>query len=259
MNFERIVFVQIDKFNNNNFNISVCVAKRLNSELSVFLFNINDHIVNEIESQLKGSGIKYTIKKFKTVAELEESIDNVRPDIIMLTEEKINPLKHIFTHTKTEKILKYMEDYNLILLQENESDIQKAVIDISDTSTKYYIQNSYEFVKKIVGEVTFIYAFFEDAYQLSIKRTHTEEEAQDIMKVIFEEKKKEIIRKIEEAINGKEYKLLSFEGDPKKEIGYFAKEKGFNFLIIDNKIKDKQNFIENLQISLGIFLDEEID
>ncbi len=256
MPFQKIAFVQIEEFNEKNFSIAKCISSKLNAQLFIFLLQIKADILPKIEEELKKENISYQIKSFDEIKSLKSHIQQESPDIVILTEEKINPLKHIFTHTHAEKLLKHVENFNIILLQENEDNIQKALIYVTKDSTEFYIKNSYEFINQIVGKVTFVYSFFEDAYQVSIKKTHTEEEAEEILEAMFDEKKREISQKIKKAINDKPYKLITILGEPKKDINLFAKGKGYNFLIISNTVEDKKSFIENLQISLGIFLDK---
>ncbi len=256
MPFQKIVFIQIEKFNVDNFQVVKDIAEKLNANLFVFLLKIPDDIFIKLERELKKENINYQLKSFGDIKSLKSHLNSENPDIVILTEERINPLKHIFTHTHAEKLLKHVENYNIILLQENEDNIQKALIYVTKDSTEYYIKSSYEFLSKVVGKVSFLYSFFEDAYQVSIKKTHTEEEAEEILEMMFDEKKKEINAKIKEAIGDKPYKLITILGEPKKDINLFAKSKGYNFLIISNHVEDKKSFIENLQISLGIFLDK---
>ncbi len=256
MSFQKLAFVQIEEFDKNNFQIVKCMASKLEADLFIFLLKIESSTLQNIENELKNENINYHIKSFDDIKSLKIHLTKEKPDIVILTEKKINPLKHIFTHTPAEKLLKHIEDFNIILLQENENNIQKALIYVTQKSTEFYIKNSYDFIERIVGKVTFVYSFFEDAYQVSIKKTHTEEEAEEILEAMFDEKKKEISEKIKKAINDKPYKLITILGEPKKDINLFAKEKGYNFVIISTTVEDKNSFIENLQISLGIFLDK---
>jgi hypothetical protein len=257
MPFQKLAFVQIGKFNQKNFQIVKCITNRLNGTLYIYLLNVKEFNLQKLEQELKEEGIHYEVEIFDDIKTLKSKITEHNPDIVILTEEKINPLKHIFTHTSAEKLLKHIENYNIILLQENEDNIQKALIYVTKDSTEFYIKNSYEFVKQIIGKVTFVYSFFEDAYQVSIKKTHTEEEAEEILEAMFDEKKKEINERIKKAINNEPYKLITILGEPKKDINLFAKSKGYNFMIVSNNVEDKKALIENLQISLGIFLDKE--
>ena len=257
MPFEKIAFIQIEKFNKNNFQIVKCISQRLGSTLYVFLLNIDGNTIVEVEKELKDENIIYHLKSFDDIKSLKSHISKENPDIVILTEEKINPLKHIFTHTPAEKLLKHVENFNIILLQEHEDNIQKALIYVTSKSTDFYIKNSYEFIKKIIGKVTFVYSFYEDAYQVSIKKTHTEEEAEEILEAMFDEKKKDIDNKIKKVLKEEDYRLITILGEPKKDLNLFAKNKGYNFVIISSKVEDKNSFIENLQISLGIFLDKE--
>ncbi len=255
MTFQKIIFIQMEKFNEKNFNISQCIAGKLEAELLIFLYKLSGDVLTFIEEKLKGTNIKYRIKSFDDLKSLKATINKENPDLVILTEEKINPLKHIFTHTNAEKLLKTIEKYNVIFLQEDEDNIQKALIYVNKEVSEFYIKTAYEFVKKIIGEVTFVYSFYEDFYELTIRKTHTEEEAEEIIEAMIEEKEKEIVRKIENAVQNQPYHLITILGEPKKEINLFAIERGFNFIIVNSKVKDKTAFIENLQVSLGIFLD----
>ena len=256
MPFQKIAFVQIEEFNDKNFQIVKCITQKLKAELFIFLLKIEAGILTKIEKELRDEKISYQIKTFDEIKSLKSHIQEVNPDIVILTEEKINPLKHIFTHTPAEKLLKHVENYNIILLQENENNIQKALIYVTKDSTEFYIKISYEFINQIIGKVTFVYSFYEDFYELTIRKTHTEEEAEEILEAMFDEKKKEISQKIKNAIDDKPYKLVTILGEPKKDINLFAKSKGYNFVIISSTVEDKKSFIENLQISLGILLDK---
>jgi len=256
MPFQKIAFVQIEEFNEKNFSIAKCISSKLNAQLFIFLLQIEADILPKIEEELKKENINYQIKSFDEIKSLKSHIQQESPDIVILTEEKINPLKHIFTHTHAEKLLKHVENFNIILLQENEDNIQKALVYVNKEVSEFYIKTAYEFVKKVVGEVTFVYSFYEDFYEVTIRKTHTEEEAEEILSAMIEEKEKEIVRKIENAIENQPYHLITILGEPKKEINIFAIERSFNFVIVSSNVKDKTAYIENLQVSLGIFLDK---
>ncbi len=255
MDFSKNVFVQIGNFNWNNFSLAKDISKKLGNGLYIVLVDIDEETISSIKERLKHLNDNFHINVFSSISEAKTFLEELKPTLVMVTQEKVEPLVHVFKLTDAEKFVKGLEDFNILLLWEEAEKIGKILINIDyETSTEKYIKLSYEFSSKIAEEFDFVYSFYESFYEHKLRKTHTEDEAKQLLAKMFEEHIESIEEKIEKAL-GKRIPIKVIKGDPKKEVPYYSRIHGYDLLIINRSIEDKESYIENTENSIGILLD----
>ncbi len=256
MTFKKNVFVQIDKFNWKHFYLAKDIAKALGNGLYIVLVGFSEEKKEKVDKQLKDAGFSYDIKLFETTGEAKAFLEEMKPDLVIISQEKVDPFIHIFKITDAEKFVKKLNEYNLLLLWEDTEKIEKILINMDyETATEEYVKISFEFASKVAKEFEFIYSFFESFYEYRLRKTHPDEEAKQLLTQMFEEHVGKIKDVMKKAIGDNPVKLRVIKGDPKKEVPYFSRTHKYDLLIINAHIEDRESYIENTENSVGIFLD----
>ncbi len=250
-----ILLVFPHKFVENTLYLSAKFSKVFDAKLLVFIIQKKGKISQEnIENKLKELNVKYEIfvEENGIKGKIEEFYEKHKPDMIIVPHEKIDPMLHIFKHPATEKFAEKFDDCHIIFPVEEARDIKKSLIYVDpDDDTEDFVKNAYEILSR-VSSVEFIYAFYEEYYEYSLMKTHPEEEARKILQEMYEEGLEKSRRLIAKAI-GKEITLKVIKGDPKKEVPFFATEHNYDLLGINIENENKKSFIENTEISIGLF------
>ncbi len=258
MPVDKIIFLQKGKINFNNLQVASFISHRLKKKLILFLIEIPENQKEKAKDQLFSLDIDFEIRNQIEYGEAKDEIKSEKPDLLIMTREKISPFEHIFKLTSSEKFIKGFEYINILLLQEDCKKIEKILINIDrDTSTLYYIKSAFSFAKKLGVDFQMITSFCEIFYENRLKKTHPDEEAKKLVSDIFKEHIDAVKRKIAESIGGENVELIVVKGDPKKEIPYYARKNLYDLLIINEDIEEKDSYIENSEMSVGIFKDEE--
>ncbi len=230
-------------------------ARVFSSKLLVLVLEKKEGIdEKQIKDQLNQLNINYQlyVEKNGIKEKITQYVENYSPDMIIIPHEKIDPMVHIFKHPATEKFVEKFDKTHIIFPLKETKDIQKSLIYVDpDSDTPEYLKSAFEILSR-VSQVEFIYAFHEEYYEYSLMKTHPEEEAKRIIKQLYEEgleKSKQLIAK---AV-GKEIVLKVIKGDPKKEVPFFAFTNNYDLLGINIHHEDKKSFIENSEISIGLF------
>jgi len=257
MPVDKVIFFQEKSVNFNNLKVVKKIAQKLDKKLLLLLINVPEEEKQKVLVFLQDTGIDYEIKNQMEFESAKEEIKREKPDLLVLTQEKISPLEHIFRITSSEKFVKEFEDINILMLLEDVDDIKKVLINVDkETSSSFYIKSTYLFVKKLGVEFDFITSFYESFYEYRLKKTHPDEEAKQLVLDLFKEHVEIVKRKLAESLEGEKVELIVIKGDPKKEIPYFARRKKYDLLIINEDIDDRESYIENSETSVGIFKDE---
>lgn len=255
MDFSRNVFIQIENFNWKNFALAKEISKKLGNGLYVVLVGFEKEEENKIKKRLNEIETTLHINVFSSIGEAKTFIQDFKPTLVMVTQEKVNPLVHVFKLTEAEKFVKGLNDFNILLLWEDSQKIEKILINLDyDTVTETYIKLAYEFSSKVSKEFDFVYSFYESFYENKLKKTHADEEAKKLLIEMFEEHVQTLEEKLKEAI-GKEISLKVIKGDPKKEVPYYSRTHNYDLLVINQSIDDKESYIENTENSIAILLD----
>lgn len=258
MPVNEIIFYQEEKVSFNNLKVAKYIAEKLGKKLILLLVDIPEEDKEKIVKELSTNNIDFEIRNQIKPPEVKEKITEEKPDLLILTREKISLLKHIFKGSPSEKFVLSLENVDILLLQEDVEKIEKILINVDkETSTPFFISQSFEFANKISSDVKFITSFHESYYEISLQKTHPEDEAKKIVLELFNEHISIIKEKIAKALKGKKTELIIVKGDPKKEVPYYARRNGYDLLIINENIGNKESYIENSEMSVGIFKDKE--
>ncbi|NPA12833.1 MAG: universal stress protein [Aquificae bacterium] len=254
MPVNQIIFYQKEEINFNNLNLVCQLAEKLQKKLTVFVEAVPEEDIQKTEEKLKNCNAETEIK----VGFELDVVEREKPDLLVITQEKISPLEHVFKITSSERIAKKIDEVNLIMLQEDANQLKKVLINIDrETATTFFIQTAYTFAKKLEVEFDFITCFHETFIEYRLRKTHPEEEAKQLVAELFKEHIEDVEEKIKKALNLPKVKLLVIKGDPKKEIPYFARVKNYDLLIINHNIEERVSYIENSEKSIAIFQDKE--
>ncbi len=253
-----VIFLQREKVNFNNLKVVKEIAKKLDKKLVLLFVDVPEEEKEKAKKQVEEENISYELKNQLDFGEAKEEIKAEKPDLLVVTQEKISPLEHIFRITSTEKLVKDFENLDIILLQEDADSINSVLINVDkETATEYFISSAYLFVKKLGVKFDFVTSFYESFYENRLKKTHPDEEAKQILVGMLEEYVETVKTKLAKALKGEKIEFLILKGDPKKEIPYYARKKKYDLLLINENIEDKESYIENSEISVGIFKDKE--
>jgi len=257
MPVNKVIFFQKDHINFNNLKVVKTIAEKLDKKLVLLLIDIPEEERLEVLRVLSDSSVEFELKNNLEFGEAKEHIKQEKPDLLVVTQEKVSPLEHIFRLTSSEKLVKSFENIDILMLLEDTDSINKVLINIDkETSTPFYIKSAFLFVKKLGVQFDFITSFYESFYEYRLKKTHPDEEAKQLVLDLFKEHVEVVKRKIIEGLKGEKVELVVIKGDPKKEIPYYARKKGYDLLIINEDIENKESYIENSETSVGIFKDE---
>ncbi|SNZ08174.1 hypothetical protein SAMN06265182_1196 [Persephonella hydrogeniphila] len=258
MPVNKIIFLQQKKLNFNNLDVAIFISEKLQKKLILYLIDIPQEEKEKAVSVLSSKDVDFDIKNQLEFDEATEEIEAEKPDLLIVTQEKISPLEHIFKITTSEKLVKKLENLDIIMLKEDEYRINKVLINIDkESSTPYYIKSAYLFASKLGVDFNMITSFYESFYENRLRKTHPDEEAKQLVAELFKEHIDTVKRKIAEALSGEEAELIIIKGDPKKEIPYYARTHEYDLLVINEDIKDRESYIENSETSISIFKDKE--
>ncbi len=256
MAFTKNVFVQIEIFNWKNFFLALELSKKLGNGLSLILIKFSEEEKNKILDEIREKGIDINFSSFDDFGEARTFLDEFKPDLVILTQQKLNPFKHIFFLTDAEKFIKGLNDFNTLLLWEDAEKIEKILINVDlETSTEKYVELAFQFASSITENYDFVYSFYESFYEYRLSKTHATEEAKQLVAQMFEEHVDRIKNLIAKTLKGKEVSLKVIKGDPKKEVPYYLRKNNYDLLLINQSIEDKESYVENTENSVGILLD----
>ncbi len=256
MAFTKNVFIQIETFNWKNFFLALGVSKKLGNGLFLVLINFSEEEENSILKKIKEKGIDIEFSSFSDFGEARTFLDEFKPDLVILTQQKLNPFEHIFHLTDGEKFIKGLNEFNTLLLWEDAEKVEKILINIDlETSTEKYIKLAFKFASSITKNYDFVYSFYESFYEHRLSKTHATDEAKQLVAQMFEEHVDRIKNLIAKSLKGKEVSLKLIKGDPKKEVPYYSRKNNYDLLLINQSIEDKESYIENTENSVGILLD----
>ncbi len=258
MPVNKIIFLQKEKINFNNLKVVSFITKKLQKKLILLLIDIPENQKEKVKDQLFSLDIEFEIRNQIEFSEAKDEIKTEKPDLLIVTREKISPFEHIFKITSSERFIKGFENIDIILLQEDCDKLEKILINVDkETSTLYYIKSAYIFAKKLGVDFHMITSFYEVFYENRLRKTHPDEEARQLVAQLFKEHLDIVKEKIAKALEGEKVELIVAKGDPKKEVPYYARKHHYNLLIINEDIEEKESYIENSEMSVGIFKDEE--
>ncbi len=256
MDFTRNVFVQIEKFNWKNFSLAKDIAKRLGNGLYIVLVSFDKDEEEKIKKEVAKVCPNNKINSFSSFGEAKTFLEDFKPSLVMISQEKIDPLLHVFKLTEAEKFIKGLTNFNILLLWEEAEKADKILINVDyETATERYIQIAYDFASKVAKEFTFIYSFYESFYEYRLMKTHADEEAKKLVAEMFKDHVSTVKTLIKNALGKEDMPLLVIKGDPKKEVPYYSRTHEYDILIINQSIDSKESYIENTENSIGIFLD----
>ncbi len=242
MNIEKIAFIIEEKRDLNLLPLIEDISKKLNAQLKIFT----------IDPSIAG----YECIDTDIFSAIEKVINLYSPDLISLHKENVDVFKRIFKDPEYVKLAKKFKDNNFLFILDETKAISKIGIAIDfpdDFDFTDYAQTSYNFCKALEVKPTFIYSFYEEFYEMALLKTHTEEEAREIL----EQMKQEKINKIKKILNKiapqEDYELVVLSGEPKKEIPFYLHENKFDLGIISHHINDEEDYLENIEISIAIF------
>jgi len=258
LDLNTILLVFPEQIVKNTVYLSSKFVRAFNAKLIVLVLEKKESIdETNLKENLNQLNINYQIhiEKNGIKEKINDYIEKFSPDMIVLPHEKIDPMVHIFKHPITEKFVEKFDKTHVIFPLKETKDIQKSLIYIDpNNDTEAYIKSAFEILSR-VSLAEFIYSFHEEYFEYSLMKTHPEAEAKSIIKQLYEEgieKSKQLIAK---AI-GKEITLKVIKGDPKKEVPFFAMTNDYDLLGININHEDKKSFIENTEISIGLFKGE---
>lgn len=258
MPVNKIIFLQKDKVNFNNLKVVSFISQKLQKKLVLFLIDIPENQKEKVKDQLFSLNIEFEIRNQIEYGEAKDEIKSEKPDLLIVTREKLSPFEHIFKIASSERFIKGFEYIDIILLQEDCDRIEKILINVDrETSTHYYIKSAFTFAKKLGIDFKMITSFYEIFYENRLRKTHPDEEAKELVLNLFKEHVDEVKRKIAESLEGENVELIIVKGNPKKEIPYYARKNQYDLLIINEDIEEKESYIENSETSVGIFKDKE--
>ena len=258
MPVNEIIFLQKENVNFNNLKVASFISQKLKKKLILFLVDIPENQKEKVKDQLFSLNIDFEIRNQIEYREAKDEIKAEKPDLFIITREKISPFEHIFKITSSERFIKGFEYIDILLLQEDCDKIEKILINVDrETSTLYYIKSAFTFAKKLGVGFQMITSFYEIFYENRLKKTHPDEEAKQLVADLFKEHVDAVKEKIARSLEGENVELIVIKGDPKKEIPYYARKNQYDLLIINEDIKEKESYIENSEMSVGIFKDEE--
>ncbi len=256
MDFTRNVFVQIETFNWKNFSLAKEIAKKLGNGLYIVLVGFDEEEEKKIKEEVEKVCPNNKINSFSSFGEAKTFLEDFKPSLVMVSQEKIDPLVHVFKLTEAEKFIKGLNEFNILLLWEEAETADKVLINVDyETSTEKYIQIAYDFATKVSKEFTFIYSFYESFYEYRLMKTHADEEAKKLVAEMYKEHVSTVKSLIKRALNREDLPLLVIKGDPKKEVPYYSRTHKYDILLINQSIESKESYIENTENSIGIFLD----
>ena len=212
-----------------------------------------DFIIYTIDENFKNEGFKFTSNNLEETIKTILEVEN--PDLIILHKEKIDPFISIIIKPEHVKILEKFKEANFLFLDENITKINKVgvVIDFEeDIDDTQFLKEAYEISSILDGEPEFIFSFYEEYYEMALMKTHTEEEAREIINQMRQEKVESIKTKLATALDGKPAKLKVLSGDPKKRIPLYLHENKFDLAILSHHTSHLDNYVSNIEISIAI-------
>ncbi len=242
MNIKKIAFIIEEKRDLNLIPLVEELAKKLNAELKIFTIDSSITQFECIDTDVKSA--------------IEKIINLHSPDLISLHKENVDVFKRIFKDPEYVKIAKKFKDNNFLFILDDTKAITKIGIAIDfpdDFDFSEYAETSYNFCKSLGITPVFIFSFYEEYYEMALLKTHTEEEAREILEEMKQEKINRIKRILNKVAPQQDYQLVILSGEPKKEIPFYLHENKFDLGIISHHINDEEDYLENIEISIAIF------
>ncbi len=212
-----------------------------------------EFLIYTIDESLKEESFKFISSNLEeTIKEILEEED---PYLIILHKKKVDPFISIISKPEYIKILDKFKKANFLFLDENAKKIEKVgvIIDFEeDVDYTQFLKEAYEISSILDGEPEFIFSFYEEYYEMALIKTHTEEEAKDIINQMRQEKVELIKTKLATALDGKPAKLKILSGDPKKRIPLYLHENKFDLAILSHNTNHLDNYVSNIEISIAI-------
>jgi hypothetical protein len=245
MFFRNIVFVIEDEGDLKFLLFIENLATKL--EASLYYLTINPNLTIDGNAKYISKNLEETISY---------ALNSIKADLVITHRKKIDPFKMIFSKPEYVKLAEEFNNARFLFLREDTSKINKIGIAIDfDDEEDYieYIKVSYAFSKALDVEPEFLFSFNQVYYETALTKTHTVEEAKQIISEMLETKINKIKENLAKALNGEKAVLKVLKGEPKREIPYYIHENNFELCIISSHIKNKLSYLENIEVSIGIF------
>ncbi|HIE59549.1 MAG TPA: hypothetical protein EYH43_04380 [Persephonella sp.] len=245
MIFKNVVFIIEDEGDLKFLSFIKNLATKLG--VSLYYLTINPNLTIDGNAKYISNNLEETISY---------ALNSIKADLVIAHRKKIDPFKMIFLKPEYVKLAEKFSNARFLFLREDVSQINKigVAIDFEDEENYIdYLKASYEFSKALDIEPEFLFSFNQVYYETALTKTHTEEEARQIIQEMLETKINKIKENLAKALNGKEAILKVLKGEPKREIPFYIHENNFDICIISSKIKNKVSYLENIEVSIGIF------
>ncbi len=209
--------------------------------------------VYTISDELKEKGFK--LVSHDIIETLEKIISEENPQLVVLHKEKVDPFKLIVSKPEYIKIAEKFSKTNFLFLNDDAEDIRKigVVLDFKESDNiEDFLKSAYDFSMLFKIEPEYIFSFYEEYYELALLKTHTEDEAKQILNNMREEKIELIKGKLAKALDGKPVILKVLSGDPKKRIPLYLHENNFDIAVLSHSTDGLLHYLENIEISIAI-------
>jgi len=180
MLFKNIAFIIEDEGDLKYFLFLENLSNKLNA--SLYYLTINPNLTINGNAKYISSNLEETISY---------ALNSIKADIVVLHRKKIDPFKMIFSKPEYVKLAEEFENTKFLFLREDINEIKKIGIAIDfEDNTDYvnYLKSSYEFSKTFDTEPEFLFSFNQVYYETALTKTHTVEEANQIIKEMLEAK-----------------------------------------------------------------------
>ena len=227
------------------------IEERLSLKVAVFASEVPKE---ELEKVLKN------FRSFEIISETDEFlevIERVDPYLVLLPRPRISPLVHAFKKPWSEALVEETDRWNFLLVWEDTERIKSALV-YTDRANCFegYLKGVYKFLTNWGLEFKFVTVFDEEAVDILIEREYPEEEAKEILGKIFEDYISSIRKCIKEKIGLEEVDLIPLKGDTIRSLDFFAVKHKWDLVILPHSVRNKSDFVESLQTSLGLFSQE---
>lgn len=245
MVFKNIVFIIEDEGDLRFLLFIENLATKLRA--SLYYLTINPNLTIDGNSKYVSNNLEETISY---------ALNSIKADLVITHRRKIDPFKMIFLKPEYVKLAEEFSSARFLFLREDVSQINKIGIAIDFEEEENYVdypKASYKFSKALDIEPKFLFSFNQVYYETALTKTHTKEEAKQIIREMLETKVNKVKENLAKALNGKEAILKVLKGEPKREIPFYIHENNFDICIISSKIKNKVSYLENIEVSIGVF------
>jgi len=238
--------------------IAFIIEDEKDTKIYNFLQNLKERKNIEIITYTTKETIKFNSARYIS-SDIIETVENVIekeiPDLIVVHKENVDPFKKIFSTPEYIKLSDKFKTQKFLFLKEDIKDVKKIgiVLDFEDDiDFTQYLKDAYDLSSIFDIMPEYIFSFYEKYYGAAVKKTHPEDEAQDIINKIKNEKIEKFQKSLAKALEGKPANLKILKGDPKKHIPYYLNENSFDIAVLSYNLHNEIHYIENIDISIAI-------